>query len=302
MIYDIYDTSIHSYPAGRLCDGVSFDRKILEIRQIPGGFLFPRISCHFEFIYLLSGTMEFRIRQKAFLISSGEGFFINMNEIYSACAYQSYDCHFVIYRVSPSVLFQTEDNPLYQKYIRPMIDQPSFGYQTLVPKIPWQKYILEMIRKMNAICDQAVEGYELKIQHFINEIFYYIFQNADLSRQLSLKELRDLERMKNVMRYLEDTIEQKHTLSEIADFCHLSNSECCRLFQRNVHLSPMDYLNQLRIYLSLPEILKHEKKMIEIARLCGFSGSSYFSEMFKKTLGTTPRAFYKSYLEKCNPS
>ena len=56
MIYDIYDASIHSYPAGRLSDGVSFDRKILEIRQIPGGFLFPRISCHFEFIYLLSGT------------------------------------------------------------------------------------------------------------------------------------------------------------------------------------------------------------------------------------------------------
>ena len=50
MIYDIYDASIHSYPAGRLSDGVSFDRKILEIRQIPGGFLFPRISCHFEFI------------------------------------------------------------------------------------------------------------------------------------------------------------------------------------------------------------------------------------------------------------
>ena len=111
MIYDIYDASIHSYPAGRLSDGVSFDRKILEIRQIPGGFLFPRISCHFEFIYLLSGTMEFRIRQKAFLVSSGEGFFINMNEIYSACTYQSYDCHFVIYRVSPSVLFQTENNP-----------------------------------------------------------------------------------------------------------------------------------------------------------------------------------------------
>ena len=78
MIYDIYDASIHSYPAGRLSDGVSFDRKILEIRQIPGGFLFPRISCHFEFIYLLSGTMEFRIRQKAFLVSSGEGFFIRL--------------------------------------------------------------------------------------------------------------------------------------------------------------------------------------------------------------------------------
>lgn len=47
MIYDIYDASIHSYPAGRLSDGVSFDRKILEIRQIPGGFLFPAYKLSF---------------------------------------------------------------------------------------------------------------------------------------------------------------------------------------------------------------------------------------------------------------
>lgn len=40
MIYDIYDASIHSYPAGRLSDGVSFDRKILEIRRILVDFYF----------------------------------------------------------------------------------------------------------------------------------------------------------------------------------------------------------------------------------------------------------------------
>ena len=291
MIYDIYDASIHSYPAGRLSDGVSFDRKILEIRQIPGGFLFPRISCHFEFIYLLSGTMEFRIRQKAFLVSSGEGFFINMNEIYSACTYQSYDCHFVIYRVSPSVLFQTENNPLYQKYIRPLIDQPSFGYQTLVPKIPWQKYILEMIRKMNDICDRPVDGYELKINHFVNEIFYYIFHNVNLSKELSLKESRDLERMKDVMIYLNKSIDQKHTLADIASYCHLSNSECCRLFQRNVHLSPVDYLNQLRLEKAKELLEDTDTRIYRIAEDTGFGKADYFINKFVQVYGITPNQY-----------
>ena len=103
--------------------------------------------------------------------------------------------------------------------------------------------------------------------------------------------------MKDVMIYLTKTIDQKHTLADIASYCHLSNSECCRLFQRNVHLSPVDYLNQLRIHMSLSEIIKHEKKITDIAKMYGFSGSSYFSEMFKKTLGITPRAFYKSVLQ-----
>ena len=72
--------------------------------------------------------------------------------------------------------------------------------------------------------------------------------------------------MKDVMIYLNKTIDQKHTLADIASYCHLSNSECCRLFQRNVHLSPVDYLNQLRIHMSLPEIIKHEKKITDIAK------------------------------------
>ena len=49
--------------------------------------------------------------------------------------------------------------------------------------------------------------------------------------------------------------------------------------------------------LKIDLIIKHEKKMTDIAKMYGFSGSSYFSEMFKKTLGITPRAFYKSVLQ-----
>lgn len=296
MIYDNFISSIQYFPVTQLPYGTFFQRDILNIHLFPGQFLFPHWNEEFTLIYILSGTMEFRIRQKAYLVSSGEGFFLNVGEIFSACSYQpTYDCRFVIYRIRPSLLFQNEESSLYQKYMKPLIKQPSFGYQTLVSKFPWQKYILEMIRKMNEILDHPIDGYELKIQHFINELFYYIFHNIDLSKKLSLKELRDLRRMKAVMTYLDETIAQKHTLSEISDFCQLSPSECCRLFQRNVHLSPMDYLNQLRIYHSLPEILKHEKKMGEISKMVGFAGSSYFSETFKKTLGITPRAFYQSY-------
>ena len=110
--------------------------------------------------------MEFRVRQKAFLVSSGEGFFLTLGMIHSACAYQLLiDCPLCYLPDLPSVLFQTEDNPLYQKYIKPLVDHPSFGFLTFVPKVPWQKYILEMIRKMNDICDRPVDGYELKINH-----------------------------------------------------------------------------------------------------------------------------------------
>ena len=291
MNYDIYHSSITYFPLLPLSKTVSFERKVLDIRQMPAQVLFPHWDDEFEFIYVLSGMMEFRVRQKAFLVSSGEGFFLNTGEIHSACAYQSYDCRFVIYRICPSVLFQTEDNPLYQKYIKPLVDHPSFGFLTLVPKVPWQKYILEMIRKMNDICDRPVDGYELKINHFVNEIFYYIFHNVNLSKELSLKESRDLERMKDVMIYLNKTIDQKHTLADIASYCHLSNSECCRLFQRNVHLSPVDYLNQLRLEKAKELLEDTDTRIYRIAEETGFGKADYFINKFVQVYGITPNQY-----------
>ena len=149
MNYDIYHSSITYFPLLPLSKTVSFERKVLDIRQMPAQVLFPHWDDEFEFIYVLSGMMEFRVRQKAFLVSSGEGFFLNTGEIHSACAYQSYDCRFVIYRICPSVLFQTEDNPLYQKYIKPMVDHPSFGFLTFVPKVPWQKSVNVLLMVMS---------------------------------------------------------------------------------------------------------------------------------------------------------
>ncbi len=89
MNYDICHSSITYFPLLPLSKTVSFERKVLDIRQMPAQVLFPHWDDEFEFIYVLSGMMEFRVRQKAFLVSSGEGFFLNTGEIHSACTYQS---------------------------------------------------------------------------------------------------------------------------------------------------------------------------------------------------------------------
>ena len=72
MNYDICHSSITYFPLLPLSKTVSFERKVLDIRQMPAQVLFPHWDDEFEFIYVLSGMMEFRVRQKAFLVSSGE--------------------------------------------------------------------------------------------------------------------------------------------------------------------------------------------------------------------------------------
>lgn len=282
-------------PEYPLPDNFPFQKESFDIRTLPGNFMFPHWQDDFELIYVLTGKLEFHINHKTYAVSSGEGFFLNTRQIHYARSYQNYDCTFLSFRVGKEMLCQNEEDPVFQKYILPTISNPSFCHLTLTPKVPWQKYILEIMKKIIHVCNVQNFGYELKIQHFITEIFYYIFQNLSSLPSLSKKEQKDIMRIRTTMDYLNTTYSQKHTLSDISSSCQLSNSECCRLFQRILHCSPVDYLIRLRILKSMPLILEHQKSMAAIAKEVGFSGSSYFSETFKKVIGCSPRDFYKSW-------
>lgn len=272
---------------------VSFLPRIFDIHSLPCKMIFPHWHDDFEFIYLLSGKLAFHINHKTYVASAGEGFFINAGQVHYAQQYEEYDCRFLSFQISPSMLYQNEQDPVFQKYFLPISTNPSFCHMTLTPKVPWQKYILENIKKIIALCQEKNYGYELKVYHFIHENFYYVLQNIASLPDLSKKERKDIERIKQGMIYLDQTYVQKHTLEDISKACSLSRSECCRLFQRILNCSPIDYLIKIRIQNSLPLIVAHDLSMTEIAKRTGFSGSSYFSETFKKVMGHTPREFYK---------
>lgn len=278
----------------------NFRKQIFDADVLPAGLLAPHWHDDFEIVYILSGTLAFHINHKTYLASANEGFFLNAGQVHFAEKYKSYPCRFLVFNISQNLLHPEADDQVFRKYIQPVTSSSSFCHITLVPRIPWQKYILENIKKMTSLCQSMEYGYEFKIQHFANEIFYYILQNISSIPELSRQQKKDIVRVKAAMTYLNETYPQKHTLQDIAASCQLSRSECSRLFQRILHCSPVDYLIRLRIFRSLPMVAAHDRPMSAIARDTGFSGGSYFSETFKKVMGCTPRDYCKSKLDHQN--
>jgi AraC-like DNA-binding protein len=61
-----------------------------------------------------------------------------------------------------------------------------------------------------------------------------------------------------------------------------------KLFQREMGVTPLQYLNNLRLYTAAEALLNTEGasgSVTEIARMCGFREPLYFSRMFKKKYG-----------------
>jgi len=116
----------------------------------------------------------------------------------------------------------------------------------------------------------------------------------DLSAQLIMPSGSDAdkERLRPVLRYIDQRLHQSMSLQELAEVADVSPQYLCRLFQKNLKARPMTYINQERINRSKRLMYSHrDKRMYEIARMVGFEHASYYCAVFKRYTGMTPEAF-----------
>ena len=80
-------------------------------------------------------------------------------------------------------------------------------------------------------------------------------------------------------------------LLKSAPYCY---DYLCRLFRQEMHTTPHKYLMNLRLQ-SAADILQAgtSGSITEIARMCGYHDPLYFSRMFKKKFGLSPREYAK---------
>lgn len=68
----------------------------------------------------------------------------------------------------------------------------------------------------------------------------------------------------------------------------------CRLFRLELSTTPHKYLTDLRLQAAADALRSAQSSsMTEIARMCGYSDPLYFSRMFKKKYGLSPREYAK---------
>ena len=67
----------------------------------------------------------------------------------------------------------------------------------------------------------------------------------------------------------------------------------CRLFRREMHTTPHKYLANLRLEAAAELLRAGGSSITEAARLCGYQDPLYFSRMFKKKYGVSPREYGK---------
>lgn len=84
---------------------------------------------------------------------------------------------------------------------------------------------------------------------------------------------------------------EKLTLRDVATSIHINESYLSKLFKKELGVGFTDYLNTLRIQKSVELLSQTDMNLLEIAGQVGFEDQSYFTKVFKKVTGKTPRQF-----------
>jgi len=93
--------------------------------------------------------------------------------------------------------------------------------------------------------------------------------------------------------YMQQHLSKKIGLEEIASHCDTSVSHFCLLFKRSTSHTPVEYLNNLRIQQACQLLDLTTLKISEISEHLGFSDPFYFSRVFKKSIGQSPKEYRK---------
>ena len=99
----------------------------------------------------------------------------------------------------------------------------------------------------------------------------------------------------NVQKYINSHIEDRLSLNQVAAVFGLSPNYLSALFKKTCSIGFSEYITQHKITRAKSLLLEQDLKIYEIADRLGFESAFYFSKVFKKVEGLSPREYQQAH-------
>lgn len=171
------------------------------------------------------------------------------------------------------------------------------------------EYIYENMNRTIVIFLTGYADFEYAKEAIHYDVSDYIIKTAMLDQlpESIIKATKKLEKLDSVIaddewksddimarlqRYIEANYTKKMTLIEIAGAVHANRSYISRLYKQKTGVNLFDAINRLKIE-KAKEMIRGGLKVYEAADKVGFDDVAYFSKVFKKIEGTSPKDYGK---------
>jgi AraC-like DNA-binding protein len=246
----------------------------------------------FEINCIEDGELTVHSSDQTVTVRKGEAVFVNSGVLHTCFSADSQPCRYYTHIFDMHFLSGMYNSVFEEKYFLPVSRNSSLQLWKIVPETLPRIEMIAAIMQSIELCREEPGGYEFNLRSRMCDFWQLLLADTEEFRSSTpLKNNADSDRMKAMMSFIRDHCSEKLTLKNIADAANISTRECTRCFRRSIDLSPNEYLNQSRIRLAARLLEESDLSILEISEESGFSSASYFSKMFRDTMGVTPKEY-----------
>lgn len=245
-----------------------------------------------EITYVRKGTMCYKVNNLVYHLKEGDIVFNNSGALHSGTMENQEDCAYIPVTFDPRLIYGFFQSTINSKYVDPVIQDSMLPAICIDQSESWHKPFREYLLRIIDLDEKKPDFYELDITICLQSMWRLLLEHITYEPQASRENSLEYDRIKKILSYIEENYQNKITLNDIAGHIHLCESECTRLFKRHMNTTLFAFLQEYRIERSL-EFLQADQPVSAVADKAGFSDPNYYSKVFAKIKGCSPREYRK---------
>ena len=243
-----------------------------------------------EITYVQKGTMCYKVNHMVYHLKEGDIVFNNSGALHSGTMENQKDCAYIPVTFDSRLIYGFFESTVNSKYVDPVIQDSMLPAICIDQSEPWHKPFREYLLRIIDLDEKKPDFYELDITICLQSMWRLLLEHITYEPQASRENSLEYDRIKKILSYIEENYQNKITLNDIAGHIHLCESECTRLFKRHMNTTLFAFLQEYRIERSL-EFLQDDQPVSAVADKAGFSDPNYYSKVFAKIKGCSPREY-----------
>ena len=240
-----------------------------------------------EIVRVLEGSLELHLDNCLCPLSAGDIAFVGGGVLHRAAPQ---DCVYECVVFDPTMLCKHGSDRI-TAYVLPLLSG-EIEVRPVTGDAPLARAVAALFEAL-----QREEDYfELRVYSALADILYLLYAGQWIrlsERHAHAGNRRQV--MTALLQWIEENYTERITLEQLARVSKTNEKYLCRFFKEYTGNSPIDYINRMRVERACLKMTKEHRNITEAAFDSGFNDISYFSKIFKRYKGMTPREYRRQF-------
>ena len=259
----------------------------LSYSTAPGGYHPLHWHEEIELLYQLNGRSDIQIDGEKYQIQNKLLTVINSRQVHSIHTYSDTSMFICVHISKKLIEKYIPDIDLYRIYCIPD-DIPDSQFPEYLSVCRQMEALLRLYITDKPAWQMESEGIILQV--LAELIRHFSRKSAPDEIGLSSADRISFNRIRDVITYVEEHFREPISLQDIAGHLGLGREYFCRFFKKNMGMSFLRYLNEVRISHVYRDLEQTDAPIAEIAEKNGFLNQKLFNRTFREVYGCTPSA------------